>query len=255
MDVEGSAVGKRQVPGTPIGGERTPLVPMTPDEAKQKYARLSAIRHNISTPNEVPPLPGSASSEPSVTLSALRDLFDEKLQPVTATLKTLRDDFEIHVDMTNTHFDNFRSELDDLRGQMRTEINDMKQHVRPTGQPHPAEEQAPQDDMKHKIAVLEKRLASLTFQAQDGNERLLTGVVGGLASFDEDEAAKAWLNNLLWEGWLPTTQQMYIKGDFKDIIFCKFKTQAERDEVVEYFHKTKPKAGGHHGMVETRPSN
>ena len=122
-------------------------------------------------------MPGSASSEPPVTLSALRDLFDEKLLPVTATLKALQNDFEEHVDMTNTSFENFGLEVDELRGQMKAEINDLKQHVGPLGRglhsnmssSTPKGEQPAHDDIKHKITLLESQLAAEPASAMNGS--------------------------------------------------------------------------------------
>ena len=96
------AVTKRRIPGTPLGGERTPTVPMTPPQAhREKVARLTTLMHTISTP--AASSSSVQSSDEPLTMSALRDLFDDKLQPVTTGLSKLRFDFDEYVDMTETY--------------------------------------------------------------------------------------------------------------------------------------------------------
>jgi len=113
--------------GTPFGGDRL-YEPRTPEEAANpdKLARLETIRVNMASVAQVPQMPGSAStSEQPVTMAALRDLFDEKLQPVTDTvirlardLEELRCQAEENNKIAMTNVENVAVRIGELRGEM-----------------------------------------------------------------------------------------------------------------------------------------
>ena len=49
------------------------------------------------------------------------------------------------------------------------------------------------------------------------------------------------MTDQLWSAWLSQPMEIYCKGDFKGIIFAKFRGNTERDEVVGWFRKTSTK--------------
>ena len=63
-------------------------------------------------------------------------------------------------------------------------------------------------------------------------------VFGGFKQFENFEAAKNWVYQKLWSEWLPTANDIYSKGDFDGILFCKFDNKEDRDKVVEKFRKS-----------------
>ena len=62
-------------------------------------------------------------------------------------------------------------------------------------------------------------------------------VFGGCKKFENFEAAKTWISDKLWTEWLPTASEIYCKGDFHGILFCKFDSVEARDKVVKWFKK------------------
>ena len=66
-------------------------------------------------------------------------------------------------------------------------------------------------------------------------------VFGGFKKFGSLEDAKKWIYEKLWMEWLPQPNDIYNKGDFHGILFCKFDTEEDRDKVVQWFRKTSTK--------------
>ena len=89
-----------------------------------------------------------------------------------------------------------------------------------------------------KISKLEELLRERTsgFDTADYkrvNDKEFTLVVGGLGEHQTYDDAKTWLENKLWERWLPQPVKTYTKGDFKGMLFCKYASKHDRDLVVE----------------------
>ena len=61
-------------------------------------------------------------------------------------------------------------------------------------------------------------------------------VFGGLSNLSLEDAQK-WLTDELWNAWLPQPIETYCKGDFKGILFARFHTNTDRDDVVGWFRK------------------
>ena len=59
----------------------------------------------------------------------------------------------------------------------------------------------------------------------------VTAVTSGLVGMQEDDA-KEWIKNKLWELWGPTPVDVYTKGDFNGMVFCKFQTEVEKEQAI-----------------------
>ena len=97
------------------------------------------------------------------------------------------------------------------------------------------------------IKAMQKEIELLRACSKDGKNmenqtemeyRSKIAVFGGFKKFENFEAAKNWVYQKLWSEWLPTATDIYGKGDFDGILFCKFDNKEDRDKVVERFRKS-----------------
>ena len=68
-------------------------------------------------------------------------------------------------------------------------------------------------------------------------------MIGGLSSLQNGDAAKDFVSNKLWELYGPQPE-IYIKGEFRGIVFAKFDTNGERDAAVRILRATRCNEGG-----------
>ena len=103
---------KRYVPGTPIGEERSPRSPVTPEEAKRD--KLDAIRHSIQTPPPVPPLLGTTapSTSSNVTLEAIGNLLRQEINPMKSSMSALEHRMGQLTLQVNQRMDKLESRVD-----------------------------------------------------------------------------------------------------------------------------------------------
>ena len=94
--------------------------------------------------------------------------------------------------------------------------------------------------------AIEAKLAELEQRYQSAHQEINQGtaaVFGGLDKFESMEAAKEWLSSKLKElGAKP--YDIYTNGDFSGILFAKFATPAQRDEVASRFGMKRFERGG-----------
>ena len=93
--------------------------------------------------------------------------------------------------------------------------------------------------MISRLEALEKEL-----KAKDPIKDI-TMVIGGLKDFATLQEAETFIKNKLWTYWGPTMSDIYTKGDFKGMAFCKFESKENRDKAVNIFDQQRFKHGEH----------
>jgi len=255
--------------GTPLGGER---------DLKQ---RLRDVRQRMSSPSADMDTSANATAS-NVTLESIAALldkkFDEKLTPMTLKVDELQAGFEtIKEDMStlkavteekdamlqsnvdhitaglaacNIEVEHAKGEIQRTKEQLNHNIETinvrlkilegMKVDARPSG--HDQQANAQIKSLEEQI----KKLSSARCASQASFEELqVTAVIGGLQGHGSLAEADQWVRDQLWHSWSPSPTEVYAKGDFKGILFCKFPSTVEADVAVKHFKSTKYNVGGH----------
>ena len=74
--------------------------------------------------------------------------------------------------------------------------------------------------------------------------KVTTAVLGGLAALTSTDEAWTWVSNKLWHLHGPQPTEVYSKGDFRGIVFLKFRDKADRDEAVKLLRQSSIWEGG-----------
>ena len=87
------------------------------------------------------------------------------------------------------------------------------------------------------LAAMQKEIKELKIKCgeklgKEVTDRCKTAVFGGFNSFKDLEEAKTWIQQKLWDEWLPQPVEIYKKGNFKGMFFCKFDSEKDRDLIV-----------------------
>ena len=229
---------KRRIPGTPQGGEREPMSPITPEAAK--VARVGSVEHEISTP--VPAFPVLSPSTEDMLSHIMKNMVVKddlvRLQSnietsVTEEIRHLRADLEEHIDMTATNVENIQTEVRTLKD----EVGDLKKQI-DCRVVHDGS--APAITLEAKVQKLQADLQALLHK-QDPTAT--PAVIGGLDSLGSLDEGKRWIKNELWKEWLPQPVEMYCKGDYNGVVFAKFLSVDERDAVITNLKSSKKKRG------------
>jgi len=98
------------------------------------------------------------------------------------------------------------------------------------------------DLVTKEIEALKSEIASFKEKPGETNgkettERCKTVILGGSSSYKDFEEVKTWVKNMFWENWLPQPEEIYHKGDFTGMFFCRFDTVVERNKVVDSFRR------------------
>ena len=227
-----------RLPGTPLGGERdvrqrlhSPLHEMDGlDSASPPRPEV----HTMATPST--PRDASAST---ITIEAITDAmesmlekkFKERLDPMTKSVESITkrmDKVELNVkknmDEMRQRMDTFErsgvpqditeniQEIDTKIHSLSEAIDQMKMHFGETGTAPPSWNSTP--------------------RAAPADERKITAVANGFTDMEEEEA-KEWIQNKLWDLWVPSPVDVYSKGEFTGILFLKFRTEDEKEQAIK----------------------
>ena len=220
-----TTTGKRRIPGTPLGGERAPASPHTPEILKiGKAARI-----DISTP--VPPLPATmtdaSSSSGGVTMEAIAHLLnstlDSKLIPIQSSIGALERQMSELNFVVDERFKamEIRAAASDIRVSRLEEIVAQMTH-----------------NVDDRVATaIEQQMESLGHtmpeRSQHPSNHECTAFLGGLTALGGKDEAATWLTNKMWSLYGPMPIETYCKkGDFKGILFAKFSSKGERDTAL-----------------------
>ena len=219
--------------GTPIGGKR---------KSRRIHSPMQDIDDIVNrldldpgeTVHGAPPV----QTQPAVTLEAIASLldkkFDEKFWPVTEMVHELKDDVQgikEQQDMTETKVENMSLQMDMLKDELESRITTLESKATHG----PAGDISASVKMKEQMVALEERIKSLKMQTPQDDERARTAVVGGLSGFGSENDAKEFLKGKMWDAWLPSAEEMYAKGDFKGMLWCKFTNETDRNKMVKHF--------------------
>ena len=87
--------------------------------------------------------------------------------------------------------------------------------------------------MEEEIANLKKRGFVPVEEKAISDHHGHTMIVGGLSLMDDFTEADKWARDALWKAWGQQPIEVYCKGDFRQIIFVKFESKADRDRAVK----------------------
>ena len=103
-------------------------------------------------------------------------------------------------------------------------------------------------EIEREIGKLREELnclkTSKTYKPEANDDQTYTAVFGGLSKAGDIEEAQKWMRDKLWAEWLPAPENMYSKGEFKGILFAKFRTSSERDSIVVWFRTSSTQMSG-----------
>ena len=191
--------------GTPVGGERK----MRRIGSPYCMQEMDGIVGALDFEEAVPATPIEAQP---VTMTALRDLFDEKLKPVTHAVKELQ------------------GEMEELKMKVYTNEDEFaKQHR----------------EMKDELAHLKTRPQSVasTQQSEDG----ATFVLGGFRGASCQDELDRWIWRALGDAGAGMPVKTYIKGEFSSfngVAFAKYPSIVERDATIDAVRKAGLKYAG-----------
>ena len=89
--------------------------------------------------------------------------------------------------------------------------------------------------LQEEILKLQKQIDQRTAHQQSSNiseYHKRTMCVGGLQEFDNRDSAKTWLNYMFMDYGINLPYKMESRDDIIGMLFCSFKTEAERDAAV-----------------------
>ena len=228
--------------GTPLGGERD-LTQRLRDVRQRLFSpgqqMDAADSHDAAAPVTPP------TAQPPVTLDAIAALLDSKLACVTNGMK----DLKVDVEMLQSNLESVAGEVESLTVETRAGLNSLAHRVTSlesmdqrgeSGIDRPADNS---ENVQRKIEELEAHIAKMRTDMPKDDEQGRTMVVGGLAAALNLEDAYQIIATELWQRWAPTSLQHYVKGDFKGIVFMKFKNADECEAAIRTMKDAKLKCG------------
>ena len=215
--------------------------------------RLRDVRQRLRSPQHdafdigSPQTPEAARQpDTGVTMSALRALFDEKLQPVTAAVGELRQevgDLKLQVEenneMATVNIDNLAQNLREFKQSSDKRMTELETN---TSQGRTAVDTASSSSLERKVAKLELQLAQLSVRPDDRDERCLNAMFSNLDDSAGGNAAIEWLRSKLEYLNVPAADAdaIYYKGDtFNGRLFARFPSGAARDVALHRFRMAK----------------
>lgn len=211
----------------------------TPADRGRKYQRvgspfdeLDGLADNDSKEIVEPVTPRALFEKAAapVTLDATASLFDVKLKPIQMSMTQLKNNFS-----------NLQMSIDkqmlDFKAEMRNEIKDLDARIQELERARSnAQTNVQSPDTAAHIAQMQKEIAMLRSgkeAAKEYTNKALTAVVGGMGECGDMDTARKRIEDKLWEAWLPRAEDIYSKGDFIGVIFCRFGSELKRDKVVK----------------------
>ncbi|CAK0820226.1 unnamed protein product [Prorocentrum cordatum] len=104
-------------------------------------------------------------------------------------------------------------------------------------------------EVREQLKMLEAQISELKLmdntQKSNGNQyEEYTAVVGGLQTIGSTENAKKWIEANMWDLYGPQPAEVYSKGEFRGLIFVRFRSRADRDTAVKLLRQASLKEGG-----------
>ena len=176
-------------------------------------------------------VPSTPKDAEPVAMAGIAALLSSALAPLSSAMNEMKADvanLRVEVEeiesMNQVRHDNIQTDVESLRA----EISTVK---------------GKHQTLELKIGKLEEIIEELTNKGTVPMTRTTTdaevadneqtAVLGGLSSFPGEAEAFQWLEAKLWDLYGPGPTKMYTKGDFKGMIFAKFKSKEDRDTAVD----------------------
>ena len=188
--------------------------------------------------------PAFESAGPSgVTLEGISALLDTKMGPMQRSMAGLeRQMGELNVS------------VDERLGKMEARMD--KTDIRITKLEHqivtmPANMVDPK--LAQQLKDIEKEIEALKDEphhhaSPPESAKELTAVIGGLWSLNTFEEAEAWVRDKLWSLWTPAPAEVYVKFAYKNIVFVRFSSKADRDAAVQALQALKGTKDGNNDV-------
>ena len=211
---------------TPTRGERkqrrmySPLHEMDDGQDDVSFMRQPEFDVEPSTPLNAPT---------ALTLEAIGQLLKVELQPVTASVQNLeRQMAELNVSVDDRpHSITTWMDVTDCR------LNELERIAQDVRSPRSEDSWVTQlSALQAEIQQLKQKYGDTALANDTERDHTCTALVGGLSSLASAETAKQWITDKLWYSYGPVCKDMYVKGDFRGIVFIKFTSEGERDEAM-----------------------
>ena len=187
----------------------------------------------------VPETPHDAARVPETDMiRTLASLLDEKLKPLTASNELMQQRIDQVERAGNERMMELKENLDQCKGGVSSEIKKSE------------------DRMRQELKSVQEAFANLKIQSQNASAtpsinydaavddaectRPLTALFQNLDGNVHGEEAKQWLRTEFVAKKCPNEEEIYYKGDnFNGLLFARFASQADRDQVVRKFRFNK----------------
>ena len=177
---------------------------------------------------------GGRASSTAVTMEGISALLDNKMGPMQQSMKSL----EHKMGELNVSVDERLGQMEQRMETADIRITKLEQQVLsiPTSMIDPK--------VAENIKEIEKEIYSLKHEPPQhaqttGDAKELTAVIGGLWGLDNMHEAEVWVRDKLWSIWAPDPAEVYVKGDYKNLVFARFRTKDDRDAAVQGLRGTK----------------
>ena len=181
-------------------------------------------------------------SEPSVTLSAIKGLLQESLNPLHASVKEMKrdlSDFKVEVMEDISQVKSRVGKVEDNMKMANIRMKDLEGKVDQAAAPRA------NPDLEKKVQEMkdiEKSMKSMLSQSAaaplpGASAQDVTAVIGGLSGLSTLEEAEAWVRKQLGEWKLSAPLRIYKKDDdFKGLAFARFSNHEAMSATVEAFN-------------------
>ena len=203
---------------------------------------------NLEVDEPVPQTPQGARESQPITVDVLRQLFDEKLQPVMTAVDGMRNEVgglkmqvaehAEHIDMNDTKIANMQVQMEDWEGKTNSKFAEVDSRIGSMQQSISTKGPINEMNIDAKIKEIERDIQQMrAIGDTDDKAHMKKIVVGGLKNLANVEEAIKVLTDKLWEKWGPMPVDHYCKGDYSGIVFLKFESQTERDRALAVLNK------------------
>ena len=181
---------------------------------------------------------------------------DDKLQPVTSSLNSLRTDLELLKNEINENEEIAQSNILNVK----TELDEFKDTVK-------FDMKSNEEKMTSELIAVKKALDEFKIQPQQASSsthtygmltedkealRHLTAMIQNMDGQATEEEAIQWLRSTLTEGKCPAADEIYSKGEpFEGRLFARFASEADRDKALRTLRTRKVRHNGH--QVRCKP--
>ena len=187
-----------------------------------------------------PQTPINAPTAP-LTLEAIGQLLKVELQPVAASVKNL----ERQMAELNVSVDDRLQSITTRMDVTDSRVSELERMAQDKRSPRSDDSWVTQfTTLQQEIQQLKLKFGDTATAIDTERAHTCTVLVGGLSSLASADVAKQWIRDKLWSVYGPVCNDIYVKGDFRGIVFMKFVSEGERDEALRLMRAAKYKEGG-----------